>query len=86
MSAEADDDKSLWSWKVKAACKDLPKGMFFPESWESNRPAKEVCASCEVRHECLVFAIETNQRHGVWGGLSERERRGVKRLRRQASG
>jgi hypothetical protein len=44
-------------------------------------PAKEVCAECPVRTKCLEYALETDQRHGVWGGLDEHERRELKRRR-----
>ena len=55
---------------------------FFPEKGGSTREAKGVCASCEVRAECLEYALMNDERFGIWGGLSERERR---RLRRAAS-
>ena len=52
---------------------------FFPEKGGSTREAKRVCRSCEVRAECLEFALENDERFGIWGGLSERERRRIKR-------
>ena len=51
--------------------------MFFPDKGESARPAKRVCAGCEVRAECLQEALDRGERFGVWGGLSERERRAL---------
>ena len=52
---------------------------FFPEKGGSTREAKKVCGSCDVRSECLDYALENDERFGIWGGLSERERRKLKR-------
>ena len=54
---------------------------FFPEKGGSTREAKRVCLSCDVRGECLEYALANDERFGIWGGLSERERR---RLKKQA--
>ncbi|HEV7524890.1 MAG TPA: WhiB family transcriptional regulator [Acidimicrobiia bacterium] len=54
---------------------------FFPARGESVRDAKAVCARCPVRDECLEFALRLKVAHGVWGGLSERERRTLRRDR-----
>ena len=51
---------------------------FFPEKGGSTREAKRICSTCEVRRECLEFALENDERFGIWGGLSERERRRLK--------
>jgi WhiB family redox-sensing transcriptional regulator len=69
-------------WKLKAACRDLDTSLFFPDSEADAAPAQEVCAGCPVRAECLEFALATRQHDGVWGGLTETERR---RLRRRGS-
>ena len=52
---------------------------FFPEKGGSTREAKKVCRACEVRTECLEYALQHDERFGIWGGLSERERRKLKR-------
>ncbi|MBN9325765.1 MAG: WhiB family transcriptional regulator, partial [Cellulomonas sp.] len=52
---------------------------FFPEKGGSTREAKKVCTQCEVRAECLEYALANDERFGIWGGLSERERRKLKR-------
>ena len=57
---------------------------FFPARGESARDAKAVCAECHVRDECLEYALQWDPLCGVWGGLSERERRMLKRERRRA--
>jgi WhiB family redox-sensing transcriptional regulator len=55
--------------------------LFFPERGSSTREAKEVCRGCVVRIECLEFAIANSEKFGIWGGMSERERRRVRRAR-----
>jgi WhiB family redox-sensing transcriptional regulator len=52
---------------------------FFPEKGGSTREAKKVCLTCDVRSECLEYALEHDERFGIWGGLSERERRKLKK-------
>jgi WhiB family transcriptional regulator, redox-sensing transcriptional regulator len=52
---------------------------FFPEKGGSTREAKRVCTTCPVRAECLEYALGNDERFGIWGGLSERERRRLKR-------
>ena len=66
-------------WQERALCAQTDPEAFFPEKGGSTREAKRVCLSCEVRVECLEFALENDERFGIWGGLSERERRRVKR-------
>ena len=51
----------------------------FPETGGSTRDAKRVCAQCEVREQCLKWAIDHDERFGIWGGMSERERRRYKK-------
>jgi WhiB family redox-sensing transcriptional regulator len=57
---------------------------FFPARGESARDAKAVCAQCRVRNECLEYALRSEPLCGVWGGLSERERRQLRRDRERA--
>ena len=74
------------SWQQDAACVHCAGRVdFFPARGESVREAKAVCAVCPVREECLDFALRLKVAHGVWGGLSERERRSVRRDRHRAS-
>jgi WhiB family transcriptional regulator, redox-sensing transcriptional regulator len=73
------------SWQDQALCAEVDPDLWFPEKGESNREAKSVCRSCEVRQLCLEFALNTGQRFGVWGGLSERELRRLRRAVPQAS-
>lgn len=69
------------AWRAQANCLGLDPEVFFPERGESIVEAREVCAMCTVRVECLEFAIEHNEKHGIWGGLSERQRRSIRRDR-----
>lgn len=62
-------------WVVDALCAQTDPEEFFPEKGGSTRQAKRVCMSCDVRTECLDYALERGERFGIWGGLSERERR-----------
>jgi len=64
-----------WGWRDEALCAQTDPELFFPEQGESVAAAKRVCAGCEVRAECLQYALDNRERFGVWGGLSERERR-----------
>ena len=66
-------------WKDRALCAETDPEAFFPEKGGSTREAKKVCVSCEVRSECLDFALGNDERFGIWGGLSERERRRIKK-------
>jgi len=76
----ADDDGEL-AWQADALCAQTDPEAFFPEKGGSTRDAKKVCAACTVRSECLEYALANDERFGIWGGLSERERR---RLRKRA--
>lgn len=67
------------SWQEQALCAQTDPEAFFPEKGGSTREAKAICAACEVREQCLSYAIENDERFGIWGGLSERERRRFKR-------
>ena len=69
-------------WYDKALCAQTDPEAFYPEKGGSTREAKKVCLACEVRFECLTYALDNDERFGIWGGLSERERRKVKNDRR----
>ena len=72
-------DNSLMGWQERALCAQTDPEAFFPEKGGSKREAKKVCTGCEVRAECLEYALANDERFGIWGGLSERERRKLKR-------
>jgi WhiB family redox-sensing transcriptional regulator len=77
-----DDDNG---WQDHANCLGVDPDLFFPERGASTREAKEVCRGCVVRAECLEFALQNGEKFGIWGGLSERERRRIRRQRAQAA-
>jgi len=66
-------------WMADGLCAQVDPELFYPECGESNREAKRVCAGCEVRAECLAYALAHRERFGVWGGTTERERRRMHR-------
>jgi WhiB family redox-sensing transcriptional regulator len=77
----AADGAEEQDWQERALCAQTDPEAFFPEKGGSTREAKRICAGCDVRAECLEYALAHDERFGIWGGLSERERR---RLRREA--
>ncbi|MDX1450034.1 MAG: WhiB family transcriptional regulator [Acidimicrobiia bacterium] len=66
-------------WREGAACVSRPEVDFFTDRGEEIVRAKAVCDGCPVRDECLVFAIETNQADGIWGGYTWKERAKIRR-------
>ena len=73
-----DEDVEV-GWQERALCAQTDPEAFFPEKGGSTREAKKVCTGCDVRGECLDYALAHDERFGIWGGLSERERRKLKR-------
>lgn len=68
-------------WHYDSACRELKPGVFFSDrpGRGANDAAKAVCATCTVVVDCLVYALENTIKHGVWGGLDERQRRVLRR-------
>jgi WhiB family redox-sensing transcriptional regulator len=73
-------------WKARAACGGVDPALFYPD-WPPNaearrqaQSAKAICAGCDVRLECLVFALSTGEELGIWGGTNQYERRALRRL------
>jgi WhiB family redox-sensing transcriptional regulator len=77
-----DGDEDGLGWQERALCAQTDPEAFFPEKGGSTREAKKVCKVCEVRPECLEYALDNDERFGIWGGVSERDRRDLKRERR----
>ena len=75
----AEEDTTTYSWQERSLCAQTDPEAFFPEKGGSTREAKKVCVGCEVRAECLEYALANDERFGIWGGLSERERRKLKK-------
>ena len=76
---EAAGEAEEPDWQERALCAQTDPEAFFPEKGGSTREAKRICSGCEVRAECLEYALAHDERFGIWGGLSERERRKLKR-------
>ena len=68
-------------WKDLSNCLGVDPDLFFPERGASTREAKEVGRGCEVRIDCLEYALQNGEKFGIWGGMSERERRRIRRQR-----
>ncbi len=77
-TAETTEDKA---WQDYANCLGVDPDLFFPERGASTREAKEVCRGCVVREDCLEYALRNGEKFGIWGGMSERERRKIRRQR-----
>ncbi len=74
----------LTDWRETARCKEMDPDLFFPVGTTGPallqiEAAKSVCRQCDVRDECLQYAIDSNQEYGIWGGLTEEERRYMRR-------
>ena len=74
-------DLGCQDWRAYAACAGCDPDLFFAPGALEHRLAKKVCRACPVRYQCLTYAMEEPVDHGIWGGLTERERR---RYRRKA--
>lgn len=77
--SELFEETEEQTWQERALCAQTDPEAFFPEKGGSTREAKRICSVCEVRAECLEYALAQDERFGIWGGLSERERRKLKR-------
>lgn len=70
-------------WRSRAACSGYPNTLFFPPSDGADpqvvEKAKAICSVCPVIEDCLQYALETNQRSGIWGGTTEKERKSLRR-------
>ncbi|MEU1014349.1 WhiB family transcriptional regulator [Streptomyces sp. NPDC005900] len=68
------------AWQEQALCAQTGADFFFPEPGSSVREAKDICRMCEMRPACLEYALANDERFGVWGGLSEKERFALRRV------
>ncbi len=78
---DPSEDNEVKGWQENANCLGVDPDLFFPERGASTREAKEVCRGCVVREDCLEYALIHGEKFGIWGGLSERERRRIRRAR-----
>ncbi|HVF52249.1 MAG TPA: WhiB family transcriptional regulator [Actinomycetota bacterium] len=85
------DTTEALEWQEEAACNAYENVVFFGEEGESElekqareHRAKSICHRCPVIEPCLEFAMETNQKYGIWGGMTDKERASLKRRRARA--
>lgn len=78
-------NKQREGWQAHANCMGVDPDLFFPERGASTREAKGVCQGCVVREDCLEYALANSEKFGIWGGMSERERRRLRRARSAAA-
>lgn len=85
------DTTEMIDWQERGACREHDNVLFFGEEGESELEkqaregrAKTVCRECPVIDPCLEFAMESNQKYGIWGGLTDKERASLKRRRARA--
>jgi WhiB family redox-sensing transcriptional regulator len=69
------------NWQDLANCLGVDPDLFFPERGASTREAKDVCRACVVQADCLEYALQNGEKFGIWGSMSERERRRIRRQR-----
>jgi WhiB family redox-sensing transcriptional regulator len=81
----ATRERTNTSWQQAAGCRGVDPEIFYPEDDEQADEAKLICGACPVREACLEHALLVREKHGVWGGLTERERRRVIRRRRRSA-
>jgi len=81
MAMHSDIETEEKAWQDYANCLGVDPDLFFPERGASTREAKEVCRGCVVRDDCLEYALQNGEKFGIWGGMSERERRRIRRQR-----
>jgi WhiB family redox-sensing transcriptional regulator len=78
------EERALIDWRENARCKEMDPDLFFPVGTTGPallqiEAAKAVCRQCDVRQDCLQYALDSNQEYGIWGGLTEEERRYMRR-------
>jgi WhiB family redox-sensing transcriptional regulator len=89
MSVERQQIGEVTDWRDMAACLEADPELFFPvgnttqQAMRDIEEAKAICVGCHVSSVCLEWALETGQDHGIWGGLTEEERRTLQRKSRR---
>lgn len=74
-------ERESMAWSAYGGCASADPDLFFPEPGADTAPAREICRSCPVRRMCLDYALETRQKFGIWGGMTENQRRRLRRDR-----
>lgn len=73
------------AWQEQALCAQTDPALFFPEKGDSNWAAKMICRRCPVQAECLQHAVDNGEMHGIFGGLTPKERKAMRRAEREAA-
>jgi len=68
-------------WTARASCADTDPAFFFPPQGHPATRARQICARCPVRDDCLSYALDADEKYGIWGGLDPDERRKLRRRR-----
>ena len=76
---EIVDDQTSLTWQERGTCMQTDPEAFFPEKGGNSRAAKSVCVGCEVRSDCLDYALTNDEQFGIWGGMTVLERRKLKK-------
>ena len=66
-------------WMARARCAETDPELFYPAKGEASTAARQICAKCEVVAQCLAYALDGDEDHGVWGGTSPAERHAMRR-------
>lgn len=69
-------------WTRRALCAEVDPDIFFPEVGDDVEKVKRICKTCDVREECLKYSLDNDERFGIWGGLSEINRRKLRAERK----
>lgn len=80
---DREDANTVFWWREQASCRGREARLFYPSTEDETRRAKAVCSTCPVRECCLEHALAKRERDGIWGGLTERERRRLQRQRQR---
>jgi WhiB family redox-sensing transcriptional regulator len=84
VTVSLSDREKRWDWRDDAQCREVPPELMWPgdgDNWGA-RDAKAVCHRCDVRTQCLEWAVEHYENEGIWGGMTPRERMTIRRQRR----
>lgn len=85
MGSEHPQPDTADTWRQQAACRNVNPNLMFPNDWDEDgiAAAKALCRACPVQDQCLTFALDNREDHGIWGGATERERSKIRRRRGQ---
>jgi WhiB family transcriptional regulator, redox-sensing transcriptional regulator len=72
-------EAAIGAWTARARCAETDPEIFFPPKGAPASKARAICGKCVVRDDCLAYALDAGEEHGIWGGLDPDERRGLRR-------